>query len=102
MISQYLPKDRAYAYPTNQYGDWVDKDTKNDIIYENVIDEGYVEEADEIDLKICTNTDGKLAFSSILEGNNFLSKIRTDVFGTGIAEEILLQRVVSLCLRATI
>ena len=69
---------------------------KEDVIYESIPNESYVEEADEIDLKICTNTDGKLAFSSILEGNNFLSKIRTDVFGTGIAEEILLQRVVSL------
>ena len=69
---------------------------KEDVIYESIPNDAYVEEADEIDLKICTNTDGKLAFSSILEGNNFLSKLRTDVFGTGIAEEILLQRVVSL------
>lgn len=69
---------------------------KEDVIYESIPNDTYTEEADEIDLKICTNTDGKLAFSSILEGNNFLSKIRTDVFGTGIAEEILLQRVVSL------
>jgi hypothetical protein len=72
-----------------------DKD-KEDVIYESIPNDDYVEEADEIDLKICTNTDGKLAFSSILEGNNFLIKIRTDVFGTGVAEEILLQRVVSL------
>ena len=88
----------AYGIPDMQtvYDDWVDKDNKNDILYENVIDEGYVEEADEIDLKICTNTDGGLALSSVLEGNDFLSEIRTDVFGTGVAEEILLQRVVSL------
>ena len=69
---------------------------KEDVIYESIPNDTYTEEADEIDLKICTNTDGKLAYSSILEGNNFLKKIRTDVFGTGIAEEILLQRVVSL------
>ena len=100
-LSQYFYlKDISltYAIPDESsiYGDWVDKDTKNDILYENVIEEGYVEEADEIDLKICTNTDGKLAFSSILEGNNFLKELRTDVFGKGVAEEILLQRVVSL------
>ena len=100
-ITQYLylkdiSLDCAIPDESSIYGDWVDKDTKNDLLYENVIDGGYVEEADEIDLKICTNTDGKLAFSSILEGNNFLSKIRTDVFGAGVAEEILLQRVVSL------
>jgi hypothetical protein len=69
---------------------------KEDVVYESVTSEDFVEEADEIDLKICTNTDEKLAFSSVMEGNNFLKKIRTDVFGTGIAEEILIQRVVSL------
>lgn len=94
----YRDIEVSYGIPNEQsiYGDWVDKDTKNDIIYENVISDGYIEKADEIDLKICTNTDGKLAFSSVMEGDNFLSEIRTDVFGTGIAEEILLQRVVSL------
>ncbi len=88
----------SYGIPDTQsiYGDWVDADSKNDVLYENVIDGGYVEKADEIDLKICTNTDGKLALSSVLDGNDFLSEIRTDVFGKGVAEEILLQRVVSL------
>ena len=66
------------------------------MIYENVIEGDYVEEADEIDLKICTNPDGKLALSSVLDGNNFLDEIVTDVFGTGQAEEILLRRVVSM------
>lgn len=94
----YRDIEVSYGTPNEQsiYGDWVDKDTKSDIIYENVISDGYIEKADEIDLKICTNTDGKLAFSSVMEGNNFLKKIRSDVFGEGIAEEILLQRVVSL------
>ncbi len=90
-------KDIKLGYAVQDLGG-VYKPTKDkeDVIYESIPNESYVEEADEIDLRICTNTDGKLAFSSILEGNNFLSKIRTDVFGTGIAEEILLQRVVSL------
>ena len=94
----YKDIEVAYGIPDEQsvYGDWVDKDTKNDLIYENVIEGDYVEEADEIDLKICTNPDGKLALSSVLDGNDFLDEIVTDVFGTGVAEEILLQRVVSL------
>lgn len=94
----YKDIEVSYGVPDESsiYGDWVDKDTKNDLIYENVIEGDYVEEADDIDLKICTNIDGKLAFSSVMEGNNFLKKIRSDVFGTEIAEEILLQRVVSL------
>jgi hypothetical protein len=75
------------------YGDWVDKDSKNDLIYENVIDGEYIEEADEIDLRICTNPGGKLALSSVIDGGNFLDEIVTDVFGTGQAENILIQRV---------
>ena len=94
----YKNIELSYAIPDESsiYGDYVDKDSKNDVLYENAIDEGYVEAADEIDLKICTNTDGKLAFSSVLEGDRFLERIRTDVFGTGVPEEILLQRVVSM------
>jgi hypothetical protein len=84
----YAVQDLEGVYRPDKY--------KEDVIYESIPNEAYVEEADEINLKICTNTDGKLAFSSILEGDNFLSEIRTDVFGTGVAEEILLQRVVSL------
>lgn len=88
----------SYAIPDESsiYGDYVDKDTKNDLIYENVIEGDYVEEADEIDLKICTNPDGKLALSSVLDGNDFLDEIVTDVFGTGKAEEILIQRVIDM------
>lgn len=84
-----------YGIPDEQsiYGDWVDKDSKNDLIYENVIEGDYVEAADEIDLKICTNPDGKLALSSVMEGNGFLKELNTDVFGKGQAEHILLQRV---------
>lgn len=78
------------------YDDWTEKESKNDLIYENVIEGDYIEEADEIDLKICTNPDGKLAFSSVLEGNSFLEEIETDVYGTGKAEEILIQRVIDM------
>ena len=87
-----------YGIPNEQsiYGDWVDKDSKNDLIYENVIEGGYVEEADDIDLKICTNPDGKLALSSVLEGNAFLEEIVTDVYGTGQPENILIQRVIDM------
>jgi hypothetical protein len=91
-----------YAIPdeTSIYSDWVDKDSKNDIIYENVIEGDYVEEADEIDLKICTNPDGKLALSSVIQGSDgyedFLGGIVTDVYGAGMAEHILLARVTDL------
>lgn len=92
----------TYSIPDESaiYGDWVDKDSKNDLIYENVIEGDYIEEAEEIDLKICTNPDGKLALSSAITGaagsETFLTSLVTDVYGTGQAEEILLRRVVSM------
>lgn len=92
----------SYGIPDAQsiYGDWVDADSKNDVIYENVIEGGYVEAADEIDLKICTNSDGKLALSSVIEvldGEEvFLETLVSDVYGTDQPENLLLKRVVDL------
>lgn len=91
-----------YAIPNEAsiWGDWVDKDSKNDLIYESEIIGDYIEEAEEIDLKICTNPDGKLALSSVLEGDagfeNFNTKIVSDVYGEKQAEEILIDRVIDL------
>lgn len=92
----------AYGIPdeTSIYGDWVDKDSKNDLVYENVIEGGYVDEAEEIDLRICTNPDGKLALSSVIEGADgaeaFLEALVSDVYGEDQPENLLLQRVVDL------
>lgn len=85
----------TYAIPNEDevYNDW--SESKKDVIYENVIDD-YVEEADEIDLKICTNVEGILALSSVIVGDDFLKKITTDAFGTDVPENILLKRVVEL------
>ena len=47
-------------------------------------------------LKICTNTDGKLALSSVIEGDSFLKTLTSDVYGTGLPEYLLLDRVVDM------
>lgn len=88
----------AYGIPDEQsiYGDWVNKDSKNDLVYENVIEGDYVEEAEKIDLRICTNSDGKLALSSVIEGNDFLSTLITDAYGQDQPELLLLKRVIDL------
>lgn len=85
-----------YGIPNEQsiFGDWVDGDSTNDLLYENVIDEDYIEEAEEIDLKICTNPDGKLALSSVIEGDGFLKTLTSDVYGTDLPEHLLLDRVI--------
>lgn len=87
-----------YGIPNEQsiYGDWVDEDSKNDIVYENEISDDYVEKADDIDLKICTNPDGKLALSSVMKGDDFLTELVSDVYGTEKAENILLMRVLDM------
>ena len=89
----------SYGIPDEQsiYNDWVDKDTKADILYESEIPGSYTESSDEIDLRICTNTTGMLALSSVIVGNDaFLQEIETDAYGAGQPEEILLNRVLDL------
>lgn len=91
----YKDIEVTYGIPDKRsvYGDWVDEDSTNDLLYENVIDEDYIEAAEEIDLKICTNTDSKLALSSVIEGNGFLKTLTSDVYGTDLPEYLLLDRV---------
>ena len=88
----------SYAMPNKDrvWGDWIDEDSRNDIVYENIIDEAFVDPADTINLKICTAVQGKVAHSFVLDGKEFLTEITSDAFGTDIAEHILLQRVIGL------
>ena len=78
------------------YDEWVKDGAKNDVMYENVISDDYIEEADEVDLKICTNSDYKLALSSVLTGTGYMDKIQSlSLAKTEIAEKLILEKVVS-------
>lgn len=78
------------------YDEWVKDGTKNDVVYENVISDDYIEEADEVELKICTNSDYKLALSSVLSGTGYMDKIQSlSLAKTEIAEQLILEKVVS-------
>lgn len=86
-----------YAIPNEQsiYGDWVDN--KSDITYENVIDGDYVEEADEVELKICTFPEdyNKLCYSSTFIGNDLLSTLKyrpLDI--TDMPERVIINRII--------
>ncbi|HCB89125.1 MAG TPA: hypothetical protein DEP71_07580 [Porphyromonadaceae bacterium] len=94
----YSDIELAYSIPDESsiYGDWVDKDSKNDIVYENEISYDYVEEADDIELKICTNPDGKLALSSVMKGNDFLTEVTHPVYGTGKPENLILLKMTDI------
>lgn len=94
----YSGIELAYSVPDESsiWGDWVNEDSKNDVVYENEISDSYVEEADEIDLKICTNPDGKLALSSVIKDKDFLTELTHVVYGTEKPENLLLLRVTDL------
>ena len=78
------------------YDEWVKDGSKNDLIYENEISDNYIEEADEVDLKICTNPDYKLALSSVLSGSSYMGNIQSLSLGkTDIAENLILEKIIS-------
>ena len=80
----------------NLYGDWVNKNSKNDLVYENGINDDYIEEADEIDLKICTAPTGKLCLSSVMTATGYQGNINSlSLNDTDIAEQLILKKIVS-------
>lgn len=58
------------------YGDYVDEDSRNDVIYEREIAGDYVEEAEEVDLNISTKTDGKISLSSVFTDNGYITEYK--------------------------
>lgn len=77
------------------YGDYVGDKTTNDVIYETEIDGDYVEKADDINLRICTNPDNKLCLSSVFDNNGFVDRIQW-CGNTDQPEYHLLNKVISL------
>lgn len=71
----------TYAIPSeNIYGDYEEEQlkSKNDAVYENDIDDMFVDEAEEVELKICTLPDEhpKLCYSSTFINNQFLRTLK--------------------------
>ena len=89
--------DMAIQDMANIYGDWVKEDSKNDVVYENTISDDYIEEADEIDLKICTAPEKKLCLSSVMNATGFQGNIQSLALNEiNIAEKLILSKVVSV------
>ena len=73
------------------------KEEKGDLIYESEISEDFIDEADDIDLKICTNTDGKISLSSVITDSGLLDGIKSlSVPFNGVAEEALINRALQI------
>lgn len=87
------------AIPNDQviYDDWIDEENSNDAVYENVISDDYVEEADEIELKICTFPEGytKLNYSSTFTSSDYLKTLLySPLTLTDRPENIIINKVV--------
>ena len=73
------------------------KEEKEDLIYESEISEDFIDEADDIDLKICTNTDGKILLSSVITDSELLDGIKSlSVPFTGVAEEAIIEKALQI------
>lgn len=73
------------------------KEEKEDLIYESEISEDFIDEADDIDLKICTNTDGKISLSSVITDSGLLDGIKSlSVPFTGVAEEAIIEKALQI------
>lgn len=73
------------------------KEEKKDLIYESEISEDFIDEADDIDLKICTNTDGKISLSSVITDSGLLDGIKSlSVPFTGVAEEAIIEKALQI------
>lgn len=73
------------------------KEEKEDLIYEREISEDFIDEADDIDLKICTNTDGKISLSSVITDSGLLDGIKSlSVPFTGVAEEAIIDKALQI------
>lgn len=73
------------------------KEEKGDLIYESEISEDFIDEADDIDLKICTNTNGRISLSSVITDSGLLDGIKSlSVPFNGVAEEALINRALQI------
>ncbi len=89
----YLIKDLKLKYCPPLFAD---NDDNSDRTYENVINEGYINELDEIEFKISSyNNDGACYSKVILDGNYLTDNLYSAIEGTTIRpEEQLIRRIV--------
>lgn len=89
--------DYGIVNPDRIYDDWLVGGKKNDVIYENEISDDYIEEAEPVTLKICTNQEHKLALSSVLVNGQYQKEIKYEPFRvTDIAENLILMKIIDI------
>lgn len=87
-------KDFKFIY---QKADWVNEDSNSDRYYENVVNEDYVNELDEIEFKISSYNNDGACYSKVLLGDNYLTNnLYSSIVDKNIRpEEFLIQRIVN-------
>ena len=69
---------------------------KEDTIYSNVVNEVYINECDDIELKITTKNDSELSYSKVIYNNAFLDTIDNRITNSSEKlEKVLIQRVIN-------
>lgn len=86
-----------FEFNFNKYEDSEEEDSDSDRIYENVINESYVNELDEIELKISTYNQDGACFSKLVIDNKYLEDNLHCLLVNKVVrlEELLIQRIVS-------
>lgn len=85
-----------FEFNFNKYEDSEEEDSDSDRIYENVINESYVNELDEIELKISTYNQDGACFSKLVIDNKYLEDNLCLLVNKVVRlEELLIQRIVS-------
>lgn len=89
----YLTDFKIESQKVNK--NFVDK-KKEDTLYTNVVNENYINEAEDIELKITSKNDSELSFSKVLRGNSVLDKLHCNLTGQAEKpEEFIIKRVVN-------
>lgn len=56
------------------WGEFVDEDTRSDLLYEMELDGNYVDEADDVNLNICTRPKGKVILGAVFTEHGFVEE----------------------------
>ena len=103
----YLPKFEsvaAYVFMKNisiqsqkvRFSTVTTSNEKKDTKYENVVNDGYINELDDIEFKITSKNDSELSFSKAIAGSSILDKLTNTIYNSSEKpEKLLIQRIIN-------
>lgn len=106
-LTLYLPKFEsvaAYVFMKNisiqsqkvRFSTVTTSNEKKDTKYENVVNDGYINELDDIEFKITSKNDSELSFSKAIAGSSILDKLTNTIYNSSEKpEKLLIQRIIN-------